>query len=156
MPDQCLRRRNLLAAERMLELQRVHRRLRLEMIVGDYVGRLGLARDYLNFLFPFLQLRRLIQIVVAVVPIVAVEPLIVVAAMKAHVPNTRCYVLSWRERVPEQRLIDVAEANILSIEPRDRLRIIPAVMTHLDHSWILAELPQQLLQVFPVQTGVFE
>src|SRR5580765_3809200 len=79
--DQRLRRRNILPAQQMLELQSVHRCFGLEMIISDYIGRFGFARDYLIFLFPFLQLRRLVQIVVTVVSIVAVEPLIVVAAM---------------------------------------------------------------------------
>src|ERR1035438_7495417 len=38
----------------------------------------------------------------------------------------------------------------------DRFRLVPTLVAHFDHSRILDELPQQLLQVFAVQRGVLE
>jgi len=41
-------------------------------------------------------------------------------------------------------------------EFRDRLRVVPTLVPHLDHPRILNELPQQLLQILAIQTRVFE
>jgi hypothetical protein len=65
-------------------------------------------------------------------------------------------MLGRPERTPEQRLIDVAETDVVAHEFGDRFRIIPTLVAHLDHARILDELPQQLLQVFAVQNGVLE
>ena len=47
----------MVSAEQMLQLQRIHSCLCLEMIVRNHVGCLRFARDYFNFFLPLRQLR---------------------------------------------------------------------------------------------------
>src|ERR1700676_724133 len=119
-------------------------------------------RDDLHFFFPLLQFRGLVEIVVTVITIavVAVEPalkpMFIVAAMQSDVSHARRDMLGRPERTPQQGLIDVAEADVVAHEFGDRLRIIPTLAPPFDPSRILDEMPQQLLQVFAVQTSILE
>src|SRR5216683_487346 len=101
------------------------------MIVRNHVCRFGAARDALDLFFPFLQFRGLVEIVVTVVPVIAVEPalkpMLIVAAMEADVSDARRDMLGRSERTPQQRLIDVAETDVVAHEFGDRLRIVPTL-----------------------------
>ena len=55
------------------------------MIVGDDIGLLRLMHDALDPLLPTLQFALLVEIVVALVAIIGVEPMIVVASVQADV-----------------------------------------------------------------------
>ena len=65
-------------------------------------------------------------------------------------------MLGGGERTSEERLIDVAETDVLAHEFGERLGIVPTLVPHFDHARILDELAQQLLEVFTIQAGVLE
>src|ERR1035441_3026172 len=124
----------------MLQLQRIHRGFRLKVIVRDYVGRFGPVRDDFYFFFPLLQFGGLVEVVVTVVAVVAVEPalkpMLVVAAMQAHISDARRDMLGGSERSPEQRLIDVAETDVMAHEFGERFGMIPTFVPYLDNARI--------------------
>src|ERR1700733_5057933 len=113
-------------------------------------------RDFLNFFFPILQFRGLVEVVVTVIAAVAVEPLLVVAAVQADVSDTGGDMLGRGEGMPDLRLIDVSEASVLEHEFTNGIGIIPTLVPHFDNPRILDELPQQLLQIFTVEARVLE
>src|ERR1700690_1811349 len=130
------------------------------MIVRDHKRRIGFLRDSLDLFFPFLQFCWFVEIVITIVAVVAVDaalkPMLVIAPVQPNISYSRCDVLGGTKRTPQQRLIDIAETDVVASEFGDRLRIIPALVPHLDHPRILDELPQQQFQIFAVQTRVLE
>src|SRR5208282_1608394 len=76
-----------------------------------------------------------------------VEPIFIVAPVQANVSHSRSYMFRGSQRASQQRLIDVAESDVVAHEFSNRLWLIPALMPHLDHARILDELPQQLLDI---------
>ena len=77
------------ATQHALELKRIYRGLAFEVVVGDNKSLLGLGRNDLNAVLPFLQLGASVKIVVAIAARIAVEPLFVVSTVQADVANGR-------------------------------------------------------------------
>src|ERR1051326_6853529 len=76
----------------------------------------------------------------------------------------RCYLprirrpteLGGRERLAENRLVNVAEGDVFLRKIAQSLFAVPAGVAHLDHAWKLDKLPQQPFQVFAVLIRVPE
>src|SRR5450755_2646053 len=119
---QRLRRPHFLPVQQMPQLQRIHRGLRLEVVVRNYVGRFGPVSNDFYFFFPLLQFGGLVKVVVTIIPIAviavepALKPMLVVAAMQADISDARRDMLGGSERATEQRLIDVAETDVMAHE----------------------------------------
>ena len=100
--DQRRRSQHAVAGDHGLQFQCVYSRFTFEMIVGDHVGGLRALGDALNTFFPAGEFALVVEIVVAVVAIIGIEPLIdepmfVVAAMQADVADRAGDVLGGRE-----------------------------------------------------------
>ncbi len=96
--------------------------------------------DIFNALLPVLEFALFVEVVVAVVAIVGVEPLIVIAPVQANVGNRPSDMLCGSERFPHYRLVDVAEGDVMARELRQRVSIIPTGVAHFDHPRIFDEL----------------
>src|SRR5271157_419636 len=77
--------RHRVSAQHAFQLQRIDRGLALEVVVGHHKGLLRLAGDGIDAAFPLFQLGLCVEIVVAIVARVGVEPLLIVAAMEAYI-----------------------------------------------------------------------
>src|ERR1035437_10088944 len=97
----------------MLQLQRVYSRFAFEVVVGDDKGFLRLGGNGVNARLPSLQFGAGIEIVVAVVARVAVEPLIVIASVQAHISKRGGHVFAGSNRLSQSRLVDIAEGHSL-------------------------------------------
>src|ERR1700689_4783204 len=65
-------------------------------------------------------------------------------------------MLGGRERSAEERLVDVAEANVVTEKLGQGFGLVPTFVADLDYSWILDELAEKLVEIFAVETGVLE
>ena len=126
MIDERRRGGHALSGQQVLEFERVHTRFGLKMIIRDHIRDICLVSDALNLLFPSRNFGLGVEIVVAVIPVIAIEPLIVVASVQTHIAERRGHMFGGLERAPDQRLIDIAESNVLAREVSQRFRIIPA------------------------------
>src|ERR1700757_4642437 len=126
------------------------------MVISDDVRGLRLRGDVFDSFLPVPELSFAVQLVVAVVAIVGIEPLIVVASMQTDVADGRGNVLGRSERASEDRLIDIAKGHILLGEGRERLRVVPAGVADLYHPRIFDELTQQAVEILAVQRRVLE
>ncbi len=70
--------------------------------------------DGFDFLFPFLELRGFIEIVVTVIAVVCVKPLLIIAAVQSHIAQAGSDMLRRSKRLSKPWLIDVAEADIVA------------------------------------------
>ena len=126
------------------------------MVVGDDVGGLGSGGDVFDAVLPGGQFPLVVEIVVAVVAIVGIEPLLVVASVQAHVGDGRGNVLGGSKRAAQHRLIDVTEGDIFVAEIRQRLGVVPTGVADFDDARIFDELAQQAVEILAVQRCVFE
>ena len=149
-PDQRRWGRHSFSRDHSFQLQRVDAGLAFKMVVGDDVGRLGFLGDVFDSFLPANQLLFVVEIVVAVVAVIEIEPLIVVPSVQANVGNRCGDVLGRGERTSENRLIDIAETDVLVRERGQCFRVVPTLVAHFHYPRIFDELMQQTLEIFPV------
>src|SRR6185312_12708812 len=105
LPQQRLRRLHSRTGEHAFELQCIHCRFGLEVIVGNDISLFRSTRNVLDLLLPLLQLGLFLKVVVAVVAIVTLKPLFVVASVHAYVTDRFGDMLPWFEGTSDDRLI---------------------------------------------------
>ena len=145
-----------LAGDHCLEFDGIYSGFALEVVIRDHERGLRPVGYVLDPLFPTIQFAFFVEIVVAVVTIVGVEPLIVVATMKTDIGDRSSHVLGGSERFSQHRLVDVAEGDVLARELGERVGIVSARVAYLDHAWIFDELAEQVLQIFAIERCVLE
>src|SRR5712691_5231162 len=125
----------------MFELKRVHSGFPLEVIISNHVSYLCALGDAFDLFLPSRNFALRIKIVVAIVAIVAIEPLVVVSAVQTNVAKSGCHVLGWLERTADLWLINIAEGHVLAREVVQSFGIVPALVPHFHGPRKLDELP---------------
>ena len=124
------------------ELQGVHDRLALVVVVGDDEGVASVLLDFLDARDPGVELLSRIKIVVTLVGgefgIVA-EPCIVASAVKSDVADGRGALRGWPDGIADNWLIDVAEACIVLAQEIERALCLPGRMAEFDDEGIIGE-----------------
>src|SRR5262249_52018347 len=113
MLNETCRRLHLASADQVLQLQSVNRGLAFEVVVGNHVCDLRLARDLLDTWLPLCEFTFAVQIVIAVGRLLVLEPLIIVAAVETNIADRRGCVRGGSDGASQERLINVAEADTL-------------------------------------------
>jgi hypothetical protein len=124
------------------ELEGVDDRLALEVIVGDNKGVAGVFGDFANASDPGSEFFGGIKIIVAFVGRdggIVGEPGIVAAAVEADIADGRSGLRGGRERAANDRLIDVAEADVVFAEEGESLGGIPGGVANLDDERVIGE-----------------
>src|SRR5207237_10573418 len=97
-----------------------------------------------------------IKIVVAIAASFRFKPLILGSSVQAYVTDRRRNMLCRLERSPNQRLIDVAERDVLLHKVIDCVGIVPALMAYFYYARVFDELAYEPLYILAVQRSVFE
>ena len=125
------------------------------MVVGDDV-RVFVGRHLLDARHPRIELFLRIEVVVSLPAFLVREPLLVVASVKAGIRDAAGDRIGGFDRVAEQRLIDIDEADVVFVEKLEELVGLERRVTDFERLRVIREGVEQLRQFLARLVGVFE
>src|ERR1051326_552869 len=121
------------------------------VVVGDDIGFFRMVNDGLDAIYPRFHFLGRVQIVVSLSHIRRLgEPLPIIAAMQANIPDMRNRQSRRFHRTSEQRLVDIAKPNAEFRQFIENGGFYPTSVTYLNGQGIFSKTIEEAQQIRPI------